>query len=149
MLDSIQIKRKFFIIFYKLCLRNIWIHLIFIPVLVSGIMGLSAMSRVGLTVFEFGTFKDLPFLPKISFCNPDDYQSNENSYSMYSFTWFWGINGAVYLTAHPLLGVITYSIGLMIIKFNLTLISLDKNNKTFGGNLFKITLYIQIFAWCT
>ena len=68
---------------------------------------------------------------------------------MYSMTWFWGINGVVYLTAHPLLGVITYSIGLMIFKFNLTLIYLDKNYKTFGGNLFKITLCIQIFAWCT
>jgi hypothetical protein len=36
-------------------------------------MGLSVMSRVGLTVIEFGTFKALPFLPKISFCDPDDY----------------------------------------------------------------------------
>jgi len=68
---------------------------------------------------------------------------------MYSMTWFWGINGAVYLTAHPLLGLLTYSIGLMIFNLNLTLISLEKNHKTFGGNLFKITLYIQIFAWCT
>jgi hypothetical protein len=90
-------------------------------------MGLSSMSRVGLTVFEFGTFKELPYLPIIRFCNPDDYQYNEHAYSMYSMTWFWGINGAVYLTAHPLLGLLTYSIGLMIFQLNLTLISLDKN----------------------
>ena len=85
------------------------------------------MSRVGLTVFEFGAFEVLPFLPKISFCNPEDYQSNENSFSIYSMTWFWGTCGLVYLIAHPLLGVITYSIGLMIFKFNLMLIDLDKN----------------------
>jgi hypothetical protein len=73
MRGSILIKRKLFI-FLILLIRNIWIHLVFIPILVSGIMGLSVMSRVGLTVFEFGTFKELPLLPIIRFCNPEDYQ---------------------------------------------------------------------------
>lgn len=135
MQDFILMKRKFLIILIPY-FSNILIHLIFIPILVSGIMGLSSMSRVGLTVFEFGTFKQLPFLPKISFCNPQDCQLNENAYSMYSVTWVWGTCGVVYLMAHPLLGFITYSLGLIIFKFNLILIDLDKNENLFKGNLF-------------
>jgi hypothetical protein len=133
--DSILMKRKFIIILIPY-FRNIWIHLIFIPILVSGIMGISLMTRVGLTVFEFGTFKLIPFLPKISLCNPQDCQLNENAYSMHTVTWVWGTCGVVYLMAHPLLGVITYSLGLIIFKFNLILIDLDKNENLFGGNLF-------------
>jgi hypothetical protein len=55
---------------------------------------------------------------------------------MYSVTWVWGSCGVVYLMAHPLLGVITYSLGLLILKFNFILIDLDKNENLFGGNLF-------------
>ena len=61
---------------------------------------------------------------------------NEGAYSVYTVSWVWGACGVVYLMAHPLLGVITYSLGLMILKINLILIDLDKNENLFGGNLF-------------
>ena len=134
MLDFISIKRKFYLSLFFF--RNVWIHLIFIPILFSGIMGISIMSRFGLTVFQFWDSRLLPILPKIFFCNPEDYQPNTNSFSLYSFTWIWTYCGIIYLMAHPLLGLITYSIGLMIFKSNLILINLEKKEKVFGGNLF-------------
>ena len=45
---------------------------------------------------------------------------NESAYSVYTVSWVWGACGVVYLMAHPLLGVITYSLGLMILKINLS-----------------------------
>ena len=125
---------------FKICFRNVNIHIIFIPIIMFTLMGFWQMSpKTFHTKIDLGGFS----ISQGNFeADPTKHEIILNTHFM-----FLGTLSMVYLMVEPFIGFLSASLLAILYTLGTYLISFDQ--EIFGGSLFKIMLVVHIFAWTT
>ena len=80
------------------------------------------------------------------FESPSD---GEQRIVIWSNYWQWTILCAIYFACDPVIGMLTYTSGVLAMQIILGLKFLDEKENLFNGKLYSIICGINIFAWIT
>lgn len=124
---------------------NIWIHIVFIPIIVATMFGMGSYISWGAQTqidYSAGNLS-------IKCGMFDSPKENEERIVFWTHYWVWGTLGAVYISCEPLVGLFTYVFGMMVLQFMLALRQLDESEQLLGGKFYQICGLVQIFGWAT
>lgn len=60
---------------------------------------------------------------------------------------YWALVCSVYIICDPIIGILTYSFGQLVMLVVLAFVRLDDTIDLFGGKFYKINCIIQVLAW--